>query len=825
VKRLQRCVRLSSRSALKCAFEREPRPVLHIVLPSRTTLLTSPLRFSSVSGLGSIDVPSKNPSVLNNPAKMSAYPCPRPPAGFTTSAPTKPDPVFEHHVKLCDCTAGPHLRYPCTRGSELEHTWWQLVRANEALERQVAEQYETIDRLHEQNAVLRHRIATKKEEYAREHDATLPDANARQTEAGASLRQIETEMQILDLSCRVSDMEARIVELQASLALLADEVADHEECITMLADVLAKAKHDASQAPIRGGMGGRDEDEEFVYGYGEYTNWDEMDEGESTGGSEAMLTTTHAAARRESVDEDMAQIVELRRQMERLEQQVQRLRGRSMESEVETTGFGDHQQAGEEMEEWDVESAENVHLRGGYGTSTSSSCQPVQPPSIPDRDDLATAFDNMHPPLLHTDTETCTQCPPSACTDAWTSFASMLQLRNCFLERELADYKELCESLLRDVRWQMGTQVELEEMAEAAEQERDAAVAQLCVCNARLQEMERQAPHASSLNASSSSSPLATPASSSSSASATTFPEPDTSHIPYTSFTYLPRQSLLLFPSDSPQLFRFADGSTLRLVHAALEYRRRYVGEDNPYLVRARAILDAICAMGIALPDGFEEDQVVIGIPDVASSEGVDAGVEIAAWRTAEGAWRLGRDEEDAADARFLAAAMQSQDARRETKSRSGSISTDGGRSMCNACFTPSRTHHPIEPSPCASSGPGPRTRHEHASEPTSNVPCVSLPTAADEQQHHPKDRGCEQWSPIHLNPSRSRCTFCHLPFRQDCVFPAASPSSNSPTDSIRHELDPPAPTAPGAYDDRGNKRFTPWWGKGEGGRAVMGSF
>ncbi|RMZ71193.1 hypothetical protein GMOD_00005713 [Pyrenophora seminiperda CCB06] len=90
-------------------------------------------------------------------------------------------------------------------------------------------------------------------------NAPSPDENCYREQHGeaarergrADFRQIQTEMAILDLIALVEKLEDRM-------------------------DVLGR-EVDGSDVGLRGGMGARDEEEEFLYDYGGYTNWDEVE--------------------------------------------------------------------------------------------------------------------------------------------------------------------------------------------------------------------------------------------------------------------------------------------------------------------------------------------------------------------------------------------------------------------------------------------------------------------------------------------------------------------------------------------------------------------
>ncbi|CAN9279689.1 unnamed protein product [Alternaria sp. RS040] len=155
-----------------------------------------------------------------------------------------------------------------------------------------------------------------------------------------TLRQIETERSIVQLKDRLERTEMQIKHLSNRLdaqetewklavesipvllgAIYGDREEekddgdgdddDDDEPYYTCSEGLDEFESADENMPLRGGMGGRDEDEEFVYDYGGCTNWDQAD----------LLARDEVG----SIDDKDEIIQELRQKVERLEAQIHTL--------------------------------------------------------------------------------------------------------------------------------------------------------------------------------------------------------------------------------------------------------------------------------------------------------------------------------------------------------------------------------------------------------------------------------------------------------------------------------------------------------------------
>ncbi|KAH9877964.1 hypothetical protein J1614_003181 [Plenodomus biglobosus] len=667
----------------------------------------------------------------------------------------------------CICAAElPHQSpLPDTHDQQLYHEIARLTRLNAALEDEVFNQYEEIDRLRARNEVLQDcwgacdmgrmdwmgdsSMGSCRSTAGSDTDDAATDAA---TVEKFGLRQIETELSVLNLQSETALLSMQISRLEKQFVLLGEEMRSLGRCVGVIAEVVGGVRNvddeeeegSASPGPgssaglgvrsmagvkspvcvcfpenlaMRGGMGGRDEDEEFVYGYWGYTNWDQVEEEERSSGSgngmacegrynDQGAETSRAggwqsrnanAEQGESMEVDMAHIHELQHQIARLENQIQRL-GDSLSTKPEASSPPVSQNPSEPPDSPPEESAKELppHIRGGSGhLSLHPSLQPLIHPS-----NSSENFSHLYAHLLHHTSSTCTQCPSSDCTEAWMSLATVLQTHNAFLEREVEEFKKMSESLMGDVRWQMGNLGKLEELCEGLEQERDLLLREVEELKKTVERSDNRGFQSEEIAQEAIERGVwDMHASAADDEIEQSTPKTSKSHVHHTAFIYRPSPSYIIFPTTPPQIFHFPSAPTLPLIYALLNHRRTHVGEDNPYLMRVREILDVRTAMGISLPDSFEEEEIEVGIPDLLFSEWEDGDVEIAAWKSGEldlrdvGGFleRLVLDDEKECEEENRgewAEVNHYGDLCTETMSETGSAkgSSDGGLCICSDC-------------------------------------------------------------------------------------------------------------------------------------------
>ncbi|KAI4699995.1 hypothetical protein J4E81_004029 [Alternaria sp. BMP 2799] len=293
-----------------------------------------------------------------------------------------------------------------------------------------------------------------------------------------------------------------------------------------------------------------------------------------------------------------------------------------------------------------------AQIRGGSGYETDPSFQ----------NEIAANESSSVFEQLMQEAATLYMGPPSSQRgDFWMTLANVLQTRNCFLERELENFKELNHSLMQDLHWQMDVQVEMEERLEAALAEKDAIAEDLKVLETRLMHLIEsntsrtactddredvvltdqipvESPGLGTMRGGNED--PSSPATSTKKTTPQVFPS-DPSHacatIKANSFDFYPRKSIIVFAGATPHLYQFPHRSTLPEICRILEIDD---GEESltkdPYIARILEIMKIREEMGIELPENVSDERVTISICDVPSDCHLDRETKIATWEVHE---------------------------------------------------------------------------------------------------------------------------------------------------------------------------------------------
>ncbi|KAF7449033.1 hypothetical protein A1F94_005937 [Pyrenophora tritici-repentis] len=260
-------------------------------------------------------------------------------------------------------------------------------------------------------------------------------------------------------------------------------------------------------------------------------------------------------------------------------------------------------------------------------------------------------------------------------TDASIALATVLRTRNYFLERELQDFKEMNDSLVQGRNWQMSMQDELEKRLEAVKIDRDDIFDELkslrkrwetlvevfvesenqkrewrsCNEDTRFPEVTmRGGGEESGLNLTQEGNtedmvppdyPESFPISSESSDYASeydaSFQSPP--EIATTNFDFFARESTIIFGGDSPHIYQFPSKFTLPQIRELLESENvKERTRDDVYVSRVLEILKIREDMGLKLPGNLNEERVSIGLPDVPIRVHRDNNLNIGAWQTVD---------------------------------------------------------------------------------------------------------------------------------------------------------------------------------------------
>ena len=293
-----------------------------------------------------------------------------------------------------------------------------------------------------------------------------------------------------------------------------------------------------------------------------------------------------------------------------------------------------------------------AQIRGGSGYETDPSFQ---------NESAANDSSSMFEQLMQEAATLCVGPPASQPGNFWMTLANVLQARNCFLERELENFKELNQSLMQDLHWQMDVQVEMEEQLEAALAEKDAVAEDVEVLKTRLMhsiesttshtvriddkkdavltdEMPVESPGLGTMRGGNED--LSSPATSTKDTTPRVFlsdPSSTCAIITAKSFDFYPRQSTIVFAGASPHLYQFPHRSTLPEICRILEIDD---GEESlandPYIARVLEIMKIREEMGIELPENVSDERVTISICDVPSDCHLDRETKIATWEVHE---------------------------------------------------------------------------------------------------------------------------------------------------------------------------------------------
>ncbi|KAI4615557.1 uncharacterized protein J4E87_009015 [Alternaria ethzedia] len=293
-----------------------------------------------------------------------------------------------------------------------------------------------------------------------------------------------------------------------------------------------------------------------------------------------------------------------------------------------------------------------AQIRGGSGYETDPSFQ---------NESAANDSSSVFEQLMQEAAALCVGPPISQRGDFWMTLANVLQTRNCFLERELENFKELNHSLIQDLHWQMDVQVEMEERVEAALVEKNAIAEDLEVLKARLMhliesdtsrtvraddkedgvlidEIPVESPGLGTMRGGNED--PSSPVTSTKNTTLPAFPSdpsPACATIKAKSFDFHPKESIINFAGASPHLYQFPHRSTLPEICRILEIDD---GEESltndPYIARVLEIMKIREEMGIELPENVSDERITISICDVPSDCHLDRETKIAAWKVNE---------------------------------------------------------------------------------------------------------------------------------------------------------------------------------------------
>ncbi|KAI4954326.1 hypothetical protein J4E91_002038 [Alternaria rosae] len=289
-----------------------------------------------------------------------------------------------------------------------------------------------------------------------------------------------------------------------------------------------------------------------------------------------------------------------------------------------------------------------AQIRGGSGYETDPSFANETSANDPS---------SIYEPLIQEAATVDANSAPSLRGYSWIALANVLQTRNFFLERELKNFKEINNSLMQDLHWQMDVQAEMEERLEAALAEKNAIAEDLLVLKTRLMyPIETTTAHTVSTDdkeeviqigkgpqespgpvtvrgGNEDLLPLAISTKDTTPQAFLSEPSRTCATITTNSFDFYPRKSTIVFAGASPHLYQFPYRSTLPEIRRILESEDGEEALSNdPYIARVLEIMKIREEMGIELLENISDERVTISICDVPSDWHLDRETKIATW-------------------------------------------------------------------------------------------------------------------------------------------------------------------------------------------------
>jgi len=260
--------------------------------------------------------------------------------------------------------------------------------------------------------------------------------------------------------------------------------------------------------------------------------------------------------------------------------------------------------------------------------------------------DLAEEFDRIYDQLVRNMLEACRKERPSACIMAWISVAGILRMRNTYLERQLEDFKEMHDSIVEDLKWNMNSLARLEENLDTAEEGKTDALMELGLLKKSMErkdergqykgketEAERPANPTPNQGASRISKVPVSPAVKESAMASSVKLSADRTLVMY--FYFYPLRSVIVLPGGPARILQFPQGTKLHDVREILAHQHDNGLETDTCAARVREIIEIRDRMGIDLPESLLDDVVLVGIPESHLAHSMsDNTVRIAAWET-----------------------------------------------------------------------------------------------------------------------------------------------------------------------------------------------
>jgi hypothetical protein len=184
----------------------------------------------------------------------------------------------------------------------------------------------------------------------------------------------------------------------------------------------------------------------------------------------------------------------------------------------------------------------------------------------------------------------------------WVHIVSKLKNRVYHLRRELEEYKDMYDSAMVDLKWNISKLAESEE-AKAN------AIVELGFAKKELRDTNKDNKQESTSSPASQSQP------------------------PATSFYFYPSRSVVIIPGSPAQSLQFPRGANLHNIREILNCQNKKGTKLDPAASVVRTIMKTRDEMGIQLPESLLDETVLISVPEPSAT---DNSVQIAAWETVD---------------------------------------------------------------------------------------------------------------------------------------------------------------------------------------------
>lgn len=292
----------------------------------------------------------------------------------------------------------------------------------------------------------------------------------------------------------------------------------------------------------------------------------------------------------------------------------------------------------------------NPLLRGG--------APEFEPVSIEDDRSFTEDFECIYDDLLKQNAEVRGSSAPSPCTEAWMKLASLLQMRNSYLEYQVRELQEMNESQAEDVNWLVDALDKVEDRLREAQYGRAAALAEVLdlkarvACSTKGQESSDGVSNDRDLaytDKTSSDSDMRSVRDIEHKRRSTAqdinpgYPPPiDAPKLPATPFSSPPAQGFYFYPpssvitvmTETPQSFQWPPGTSLLEIRDDLILRHENGVENDFHLAAILEIMDERETLGVQLPGPTRDEVIWIGVPDIHGPRERNDDVKLDAWES-----------------------------------------------------------------------------------------------------------------------------------------------------------------------------------------------